>query len=777
MEPVRSRTVATRFSRVDDWLIETIATALLCLGSAIAFYAIAVLDLEAPLTVAVAATPVIVSVLLLPDRRPRRDRQGAVEAERPTIVEALTARLRPVDDRQVCVCVPTYNEAANVRPFVRALLATFDAARIGGTVLVIDDDSPDGTGTIADKLAAKDHRVHVLHRRQKDGLGRAYQAGFRWAMSHDYELIAQMDCDFSHDPRSLPALVEAARDSGFAIGSRYVEGGSVRDWPRSRRLVSRFGSWYARLVLGLRVRDLTGGFKCFRSDVLAAVDRGFARSKGYAFQIELTQKIVAAGVEPVEIPISFRDRTAGESKMTLSIAAEAAVVVLGLRWRQETTRLGNWLQAHPGRPVAGALVLGIAYLALLDSLATLELLLVILFVALTFVGATTLSWMLDAWRDAYSIDATGFPEPSAAPRRSFSLIVPARHEEEVLGATLRQLARQDYPDFEVVVVIGHDDDGTRRVALDAIADDPRFRVITDHNAVKNKPKALNTALPECGGDVVAVFDAEDVVATGLLRAVDAAFERSGADVVQGATQLMNHRSTWFSARNALEYYFWFKSRLHLHARIGFIPLGGNTIFVRRPLLNAVGGWDDNCLAEDCDLGARLSARGATTSVAYTAALATREETPQDVAALIRQRTRWSQGYLQVLRKGDWRALPPRARALAAYTLAFPFLQAATCVILPFAIASIILLHLPIELALLSFVPVAPLVAILAVEVVGLHALRGEFGLHVRLLDHLRLVVGAVPYQLVLSVAAAHAAWREFRGVRTWEKTSHVGAHL
>jgi cellulose synthase/poly-beta-1,6-N-acetylglucosamine synthase-like glycosyltransferase len=774
MEPVRLRTVTSPRWGANAWLIETIITALLCAGSAVAFYAIAVLDLGAPLVVAVVVTPVLVSVLLVPDRRSLR---LDVEVPRPTIVEALTARLRPPDERQLCVCVPTYNEADNVGPFVRALLATFDMAGLGGTVLVIDDESPDGTGKIADKLAARDDRVRVLHRRQKDGLGRAYQAGFLWALSRGYELVAQMDCDFSHDPQSLPALVSAARESGLAIGSRYVDGGSVSDWPQSRRLVSRFGSWYARLLLGIPVRDLTGGFKCFRADVLAAVDRGFARSKGYAFQIELTERVVAAGFVPVEVPIAFRDRTAGRSKMTLAIAGEAALVVLQLRWRRDSQRLRAWLRLHPGQPVAAAVAAIVTTLAIRSPLGTLELLLVLLFVGLTLVGATTLAWMLDAWRDAYSIDATGFPEPTTEPRRSFSLIVPARHEEEVLGATLSQLARQDYPDFEVLVVVGHDDVGTRRVALEAIGDDSRFRVITDHNEVKNKPKALNTALPECGGDIVAVFDAEDIVATGLLRVVDAAFERTGSDVVQGATQLMNHRSNWFSARNALEYYFWFKSRLHLHSRIGFIPLGGNTVFVRRPLLTAVDGWDDDCLAEDCDLGARLSARGATTSVAYTAELATREETPENVAALIRQRTRWSQGYLQVLRKGDWRALPPRARALAAYTLAFPFLQAASCLILPFALASIILLHLPIELALLSFVPVAPLIAILAVEVAGLHSLRAEFGLRVRLLDHLRLVLGAIPYQVVLSLAAAHAAWREFRGIRTWEKTAHVGAHL
>jgi cellulose synthase/poly-beta-1,6-N-acetylglucosamine synthase-like glycosyltransferase len=586
-----------------------------------------------------------------------------------------------------------------------------------------------------------------------------------------------MDCDFSHDPVSLPALVSAAREADVAIGSRYVEGGAVENWPRSRRLISRFGSSYARLVLGLPIRDLTGGFKCFRSDVLDAVGYERARAKGYGFQIELTHRVATAGYTVRELPITFRDRTAGSSKMSLAIAAEAALLVVRLRTGTEVARLARWLRAHRVPLAGAALLVVVATLALAFPLDALELLLALLFVSLTVVGATTLAWMLDAWRDADSLESTGFAEPTGAPRRSFSLIVPARHEESVLEATLWQLAVQEYPDFEVIVVIGHDDLGTRRVALDAIGGDERFRVVTDVNEAKNKPKALNTALPHCKGEIIGVFDAEDIVAPGLLRAIDATFEHTGTDVVQGATQLMNHRSSWFSARNALEYYFWFKSRLHLHSRMGFIPLGGNTVFVRRSWLVAMGGWDEECLAEDCDLGARLSARGATTAVAYAAPLATREETPEGVAALLRQRTRWSQGFLQVLRKREWQRLPPGARAFAVYTLAFPFVQAANCLILPFAIFSVIALHLPVELALLSFVPLVPFTAILVVELVGLHSLRAEFGLRVRLLDDLRLILGAIPYQILLSAAALRAAWREFRGIRNWEKTAHVGAHL
>ena len=242
---------------------------------------------------------------------------------------------------------------------------------------------------------------------------------------------------------------------------------------------------------------------------------------------------------------------------------------------------------------------------------------------------------------------------------------------------------------------------------------------------------------------------------------------------------MNYRSSWFSARNVLEYFFWFKSRLHFHARASASSRSAATpSSSARDAARARRRLGRRAASPRTATSASGSApRGDDVASSTTAELATREETPDASRALIKQRTRWNQGFLQVLRKGDWRRLPPRASACGRTRSRCPFLQAASCLILPFALASVILLHLPIELALLSFVPVAPLIAILAVEVVGLHSLRAEFGLRVRLLDHVRLVLGAVPYQVVLSFAAAHAAWREFRGVRTWEKTEHVGAHL
>jgi cellulose synthase/poly-beta-1,6-N-acetylglucosamine synthase-like glycosyltransferase len=767
----RVAAVASRRLRVSDSLVAISVRGATSLGVSVgAYFAMAGLGVA---SVNAAVTAVLLGAALLVAPLVDRDAPLAARADGAGNPASVDGR----DGRRLCVCVPTYEEAENLQRFVTELLEVFEGADLDGTVLVIDDASPDGTGAIADDLAAGDPRIHVLHRAEKNGLGRAYQAGFAWALAHDFDLVAQMDCDFSHDPRSLPRLISATRRSGAAIGSRYVEGGTVLDWPLSRRFVSRAGSLYARTILRLPVRDATSGFKCFHREVLAAVDPGTADAKGYGFQIELTHRAATAGYSLREIPIAFRDRTAGRSKMTPSIAAEAALLVLRL-WRRHTwPRARAWLRAHRVSLVVGSGTIGFAAIASAHPVGTIETLFALLFAFLTAVGIATLSWMLDAWRDGESLEATAFPAPRREPQLSFSLIVAARHEETVLGSTLRQLALQDYPDFEVLVVIGHDDPQTLRVAQRATRNDPRFRIVIDRHRDKSKPKALNSALPHCRGEIVGVFDAEDVVATRLLRAVDAAFDVSGADVVQGATQLVNQHSSWFSARNVLEYYFWFKSRLHFHSRAGFIPLGGNTVFVRRAWLERSEGWDESCLAEDCDLGARLSVQGARTAVAYTAGLATREETPETVGALIRQRTRWSQGFLQVLRKGDWRLLPWRARALALYTLSFPFVQAATGVLLPVTIVAAIVLHLPIELGLLSFVPLVPLIAILAVEVAGLDSLRAEFGLKVRVRDHLRLVVSAVPYQLLLSFAAARAAWREFRGVNDWEKTAHVGAHL
>lgn len=398
---------------------------------------------------------------------------------------------------------------------------------------------------------------------------------------------------------------------------------------------------------------------------------------------------------------------------------------------------------------------------------------------LLFVHASvTLAWMLYTWRSPHAARDAGFRMLRKQPKHSFSLLVPARHEEGVLGETLDRLAESDFPNLEILAVVGHDDPGTMEVAEQAASRHPDLiRVVTDHSWPKNKPKALNTALGYVRGDIVGVFDAEDEVHPWLLRAVEHQFRITRADVVQAGVQLVNFWTNWYSVRNVLEYYFWFKSRLHLHASKGFIPLGGNTVFVRTDWLTAIDGWDPESLTEDCDLGVRLSLAGAKFAVAYEPEFITREETPTSFLGWLKQRTRWHQGFLQVLKKGDWRRFPDRRRRLLAwYTLANPFIQAATGVLIPIAVITVLWAGFPVWLAILTFLPVLPTVAMLIIEIVALGDLAASLDRKARFRDYFRLVAGSVVYQVALSAAAIRAVAREVRGDQSWEKTEHVGSH-
>ena len=229
------------------------------------------------------------------------------------------------------VILPTYNEAGNIGRMVDALgpKLTHDEDRI----LIVDDNSPDGTGRIADEIAAENPRVRVLHRLRKEGLGPAYLEGFRIALDGGADLIVQMDADFSHDPAYLPRLLAASELADLVIGSRYVPGGGITEWGQVRRLLSRGGSLYSRAVLRVPVRDMTGGFKCFRREVLETIDLNEVAASGYSFQVEMTWRVARAGFSIMEVPITFREREEGDSKMTTAIVAEAAWRVPAMRFR------------------------------------------------------------------------------------------------------------------------------------------------------------------------------------------------------------------------------------------------------------------------------------------------------------------------------------------------------------------------------------------------------------------------------------------------------------
>jgi dolichol-phosphate mannosyltransferase len=233
---------------------------------------------------------------------------------------------------RVWLFLPTYNDAENLEAIVRATIVKLEAAAPGDwRLLVVDDASPDGTGQLADRLAEELEGVEVLHRQGKEGLGPAYLAGFEYSLSNGADFVIVMDADFSHDPQHLPAMIAAAKESDLVLGSRYITGGEITNWPRLRRVLSRSGSIYARLMLGVKVRDLTTGFRCVRRRVLESVEPSTLRSQGYVFNIELTYRALLAGFSVKEIPICFRDREEGETKMSLPIAVEALRLVPKLR--------------------------------------------------------------------------------------------------------------------------------------------------------------------------------------------------------------------------------------------------------------------------------------------------------------------------------------------------------------------------------------------------------------------------------------------------------------
>ena len=395
------------------------------------------------------------------------------------------------------------------------------------------------------------------------------------------------------------------------------------------------------------------------------------------------------------------------------------------------------------------------------------------------IATATLWWMMSAWRTPEMLASTTFGQPDGRCGYSFSLLLPARHEQGVLEHTVHRLLESTHDDYEVIIITGHDDPETTQIAdkLAELAPD-KIRVVIDTHEIKSKAKALNTALPLCRGDIIGVFDAEDIMHPELLVHVDYAFRTRQADVVQGGVQLINFHSSWYSLRNCLEYFFWFRSRLHLQAEKGFITLGGNTVFIKTDLLREIGGWDPNCLAEDCELGVRVSSGGGKVVVAYDPQIVTREETPDSVTSLFKQRTRWNQGFLQVYRKADWKQLPTsRQRGLARFTLATPFFQSLSGLAVPVGILIGIFVSVPIWVAMISWLPAVPAFLVLAFEIAALHDFGREYQLRVKAIHYVKLIIGTPFYQVVLMGAALRAVWRELTGRNDWELTRHVGAHL
>ncbi len=407
----------------------------------------------------------------------------------------------------------------------------------------------------------------------------------------------------------------------------------------------------------------------------------------------------------------------------------------------------------------------------------------ILSILLILQSAHTLYIMLYTWdrQDQKS----KVPEEFLPPQKSFTIMLPARHEEEVIQTTIERVVGANYPLslLECIVICSVDDPGTieeaqKKVDMLRAAGIEAARVVSFNDRPINKPHGLNVGLRSTRNEIVTIFDAEDDIHPDIFNIVNTIMlQQPELQVLQCGVQLMNYQSHWFSTLNVLEYFFWFKSRLHYHAKHRSITLGGNTVFFTRTVLERVEGWDEYNLSEDADIGIRISCLNEPVQVVYDDRYVTREETPPSLQQFIKQRTRWSQGFMQTLMKGDWQRLPTFGqRILAFYTLAFPSAQAILGLYVLASLGTMFTIKTPAGVAIILDMPFYLLIAHFLLSVIGLFEFTSAHGLKPTFKTLFIMAISYLPYQWVLSYAAMRAALRQLRGINNWEKTQHVGAH-
>jgi cellulose synthase/poly-beta-1,6-N-acetylglucosamine synthase-like glycosyltransferase len=367
------------------------------------------------------------------------------------------------------------------------------------------------------------------------------------------------------------------------------------------------------------------------------------------------------------------------------------------------------------------------------------------------------------------------------PCLSFTILLPARHEEDVYRETIQKVYDLNYPKelMQIVAICSDDDVGTIAEAQAKIDElgDPNVQLLIYTNKPTSKPRGLNHALQISRGDVVTIFDAEDEPHPDILNIINTTMIDEDVDAVQSGVQLMNHNTKWFCFLNVLEYFFWFKSAMHFYSRIGMTPLGGNTVFVRRELMEQLGGWDETCLTEDADLGIRLSLSHARIRIMYDDEFVTREETPHTIEQFIKQRTRWNQGFIQILFKGEWLRLDTFAqRLLALYVLVLPEVQALFALMVVVSIVMFFFVKLPLWIAMLTFLPLYCFILAIFVELAGLHEFLRAHKRRWRWREALIMILAFFPYQWILGIGAIRAVIRYIQGTTNWEKTAHIGQH-
>jgi cellulose synthase/poly-beta-1,6-N-acetylglucosamine synthase-like glycosyltransferase len=411
----------------------------------------------------------------------------------------------------------------------------------------------------------------------------------------------------------------------------------------------------------------------------------------------------------------------------------------------------------------------------------LEIIYVIIIILMTIQAIFNIRLRLFIWEKPEQAWLNSAPTVYREPHYSFTIMLPARHEEDVYRDTIQKVYDLNYPKklIQILAICREDDPGTIAEARAKINElrSPNVQLVIFNDKPINKPHGLNLALRVATNDIVTIFDAEDEPHPDILNIINTTYLNEQVDVVQSGVQLMNHNTKWFCFLNVLEYFFWFKSSLHFFANVGMTPLGGNTVFVRRTLMEQLGGWDETCLTEDADLGIRLCLSKARVRIIYDDEFVTREETPHTIEQFIKQRTRWNQGFIQILFAGRWRQLRKfKQRMLALYVLILPEVQAFFSLMVPVSIFMFFFVQLPLWMAMVTFAPLYCFVLAMFIDLAGLHEFVKVHKRKWRLREALTLLLAFFPYQLLLGIGAIRAVYRYIKGTSNWEKTAHIGQH-
>lgn len=411
----------------------------------------------------------------------------------------------------------------------------------------------------------------------------------------------------------------------------------------------------------------------------------------------------------------------------------------------------------------------------------LEILFLMFLLFMSIQGIVNLYFNLYVWEDPERLEDSAAPKTFLDPKVGFTILLPARHEENVIGDTISSISSSNYPSelLEIFVICESSDLGTINAAKTAITKDRILNasIITFADKPVNKPHGLNIGLNAANFESIVIFDAEDEVHQDIFNVANTIYITKKADIIQAGVQLMNYSSKWFSAHNVLEYFFWFKSRMHFHTSFGMTPLGGNTVFFKTDQLRQYGGWEENCLTEDAEIGIRMSVNGAKVVSTYDAIYVTKEETPDSVSSFVKQRTRWNQGFIQTLRYGHWRRYDTLGKKLLClYTLSFPIIQGILFLLTPFIIFLGLKSNFPVIISLFSFSPLLISAVQLIVYLVGLHEFSRDQNIKLKRFSYLKLVITFIPYQILLGLGATRAVYRDLKGINNWEKTEHNGVH-